>query len=341
VRSNPTASDAGNGAGYAFRVTLDSAAEKMSRLQLVGARLRIDAGTVDVVDSFEQAGVPALLLKGASIASWLYPDRTERPYVDCDLLVAPAQFATAEDVLSAMGYESLLGEMGMPSWWCEHAAWWQRPSDGLCVDLHRTLVGVRVDHATTWQVLSRDATDVLVAGRPVPTLDLPARTLHVALHAAQHGLGWGLAIADLERALAEADDDLWLAAADLAAELDATAAFLAGLRLVPAGRQLVARLRLPDVRSVEAELRAGSPPPLALAFEQLVRARGARARAAMVWRKLVPGVAFMRATDSCAIEDRFGLARAYLRRWSWMIQHAPRGLMAWYRARRSIRRAMR
>jgi hypothetical protein len=322
-------------------VTLDSAAEKMARLQVVGARLRIDAGTADVVEGFEHAGVQALLLKGASIATWLYPDRTQRPYLDCDLLVAPAQFAKAEDVLSAMGYESLLGEMGMPSWWCEHAAWWQRPSDGLCVDLHRTLVGVRVDHATSWQVLSRNTTNVLVAGRPMPTLDLPARTLHVALHAAQHGLGSGLAVADLERALAEADDDLWRAAADIAAELDAAAAFLAGLRLVPAGRELVARLRLPDVRSVEAELRAGSPPPLALAFEQLVRAHGGRTRAAMLWRKLVPSVAFMWDADSYALEDRPGLARAYLRRWWWMIRHAPRGLVAWYRARRSIRRAMR
>ena len=309
----------------------------MSRLQVMGARLRIDAGTADVLDSFDRAEVHALLLKGASIASWLYPDRTERPYIDCDLLVAPAQFAAAEDVLSAMGFESPLGEMGMPSWWCEHAAWWQRPTDGLCVDLHRTLIGVRVDHATAWQVLSRDTTEVLVAGRLVQSLELPARTLHVALHAAQHGLGWGFAIPDLERALACADDGLWLAAAGLAAELDATAAFVAGLRLVPAGRDLLVRLAFPDVRSVDAELRAGSPPPLALAFEQFAQARGARARAAMVWRKLVPSPAFLRDSDSRAREGRLGLARAYLRRWRWLIRHAPRGLAAWCRAHRSVR----
>jgi hypothetical protein len=320
-------------------VAVGDLTEKISRLQGTAARLRIDVGTVEVHDSFERAGIRALLLKGRSIARWLYPNGTGRTYLDCDLLVGPLDFPAAEDALASLGYISLLGEMRMPSWWCAHAAVWHRTSDGMCVDLHRNLIGVGVDEATTWRVLSADPDQVLVAGRRVPTLALPARAMHVALHAAQHGVVWDPAIADLERALDACDDDLWLKAAALADKLQATAAFLAGLRLLPAGKALLARLALPDMRSVEAELRTGSPPPLALGFEQLIQARGHRARAKIVWRKLAPTPAFLRDLDPRAGEGRLGLARAYLRRAVWLLRHAPRGLGAWHRARCSVHRA--
>jgi hypothetical protein len=226
----------------------------------------------------------------------------------------------------------------MPAWWCSHAAVWQRHSDGMTVDLHRTLIGARVDDATVWKTLSADLEEIVVAGRPVPALALPARAMHVVLHAAQHGPGWSTSIADLERALAVGNDELWRGAAALAAQLQATAAFVAGLRLVPAGAELVTRLALPDVRSVEAELRVSSPPPLALGLEQLAQAPGLRARAAIVWRKLAPTPAFLRNWDPRAGDDRLGLARAYLRRLLWLVRRVPRGLQAWLRVRRSVRR---
>jgi Uncharacterised nucleotidyltransferase len=316
----------------------ENSSEKISRLVLHGTRLRVDAGTAEVLERLDRAGAAALLLKGPAIARWLYPDGADRQYVDCDLLVSPADRKAAEDALRSLGYVGLLERWGMPSWWCEHAAVWQRASDGLCVDLHRTLIGIRVDHATAWRVLSADSEKMMVAGRPVPTLARPAQAMHVALHAAQHGLGWAPAIADLERALGAGDDDLWRSAAAVATKLQATAAFVAGLRLAPSGQQLVARLGLPNARSVQAELRAGSPPPLALGFEQLARAPGMRARAAILWRKLAPAPDFLRDSDPRAADGRTGLARAYLRRMLWLLRQAPRGLHAWYRVRRSVRR---
>jgi hypothetical protein len=312
--------------------------EKIEWLAATGARLRIDAATAEAVERFERAGVRAVLLKGPSIARWLYPQGSERAYIDCDLLVGPADFDAAQEVLRSLGYASLLGSMGMPAWWCEHAAVWERQRDGMSVDLHRTLIGVRVDDATAWRVLSADVEEIVVAGRPVPALGLPARALHVALHASQHGPGWPTSITDLERALAIGDDDLWRRAAALAADVDATAALVTGLRLVPAGDRLVSRLGLPNIRSVEAELRAGSSPPLALGFEQLAQARGFRARVEIVWRKLVPTAAFVRSSDPGARAGWVGLARAYARRVLWLVRRAPAGLWAWYGARRSLRR---
>lgn len=314
--------------------------DSIARLAATGARLRLDAATAEVLDGFAVAGVQALLLKGRSIAYWLYADGTERPYEDCDLLVAPTHLKGAEHVLSSLGYVNLLDDLRLPSWWCEHATMWQRRGDGVCVDLHRTLVGVRVDDASAWRVLSAHSEDMAVARRTALALDPSARAMHVALHAAQHPAG-GHAFDDLERALTLVEDELWLAAAAVAVELDAMPAFVAGLRRLPAGARLVTRLALPDVRSVEAELRVGSPPPLALGFEQLVRTRGLWARLEVVWRKAMPGSAFLRETDPRAGESRYGLALAYLRRWRWLVGSAPGGLAAWSRARRSVGRGAR
>ncbi len=164
----------------------------------------------------------------------------------------------------------------------------------------------------------------------------PARAMYVALHAAQHGPGTQPDV-DLERALARSDDALWLRAAALAAQLAATDALVAGLRQAPAGARLVTRLGLPDVRSVGAELRASTAPPLALAFEQLARAPGFRARAEMVWRNFAPGPAQLRRPDPHAARTDWGVVAAYVRRVLWLIRHAPRGFHAWYRARQAVR----
>ena len=312
--------------------------DRIARLAVTAGRLRIDGGTVEVLDRFERVGVGVLLLKGPAIARWLYPQGAERSYVDCDLLVGPADFDAAGEALGSLGYAKVFDDRRMPRWWREHACEWRRANDGLQVDLHRRLVGVGVDDEQAWGALSEDAGEVVVAGRPVPTLALPARALHVALHAAQHGVRCYQPIVDLGGALAVGDDDLWRAAAALAADLHATAAFVAGLRLVPAGQALITRLALPHARSVDSELRASSPPPLALGFEQLARAPGARARAEIAWRKLVPPPAFIRHWDPRAADSRVALARAYARRPLWLLSNAPRGLRAWYRVRRSVER---
>jgi Uncharacterised nucleotidyltransferase len=309
-------------------------ARKLARLAVSGARLRIDGDTVQVLESFARAGIQALVLKGPSIAYWLYANVAERPYFDCDLLVAPGDFDAAERQLRSLGYLPLLDRWGLPSWWYGHAVPWTHPGGRVSVDLHRTLIGVGADHAMAWRVLSAGADEILVGGRRASCLGLPARAMHVALHAAQHGPDTQPA-ADLERALTLGDDDLWREAASLAGQLDATEAFVAGLRLNPEGERLATRLALPHVRSVTTELRASTPPPLALGFERLARERTMRGRAEIVWRNLAPNPRSLRASDPEAAGSRRGLVVAYGRRLAWLAGHAPRGFGAWYRVRRS------
>jgi len=313
----------------------EDSADRVSKLVITASRLALDAGTVEVLRGFERVGVETLLLKGPSIAHWLYTEGEPRTYIDCDLLTAPSSVAIADEVLASLGFTRQFDDRNMPAWWREHATAWERDVDGLTVDLHRTLPGIGVSDDETWRALSAETDVVVVGGHSAPTLALPARALHIALHAAQHGPGWARPIADLERALAAGDADLWLEAAALAAKLDAGDAFAAGLGLVPGGAELAERMRLPPVRSVDAELRAASPPPLALGFEQLARADGMRARAAIVGRKVVPPVDYVRHWDPAAGDSRVGLLRAYVRRPLWIMRRVPRGLEAWWRARRS------
>jgi hypothetical protein len=308
-----------------------------SQLLARASRLRVDAGAAEVLRMFDQAGVQAVLLKGPSIAGWLYAEGEPRTYLDCDLLIAPAAGRAAAQVLQSLGYRRSFDDRGMPGWWREHAGVWVRDGDGLTVDLHSALPGIGVAAEAAWSTLAADTDSVTVAGYRAPTLALPARALHLALHAAQHGVGWARPIADLERALAAGDDQLWITAAVLAEQLEATDAFATGLRLCAAGASLATRLALSTERSVDAELRAVSAPPLALGFERLARAGGNRARLCIVLRKLVPPADFVRHWDPRAAEGRLALLRAYLRRPLWLLRRAPRGLEAWWRARRSVR----
>jgi Uncharacterised nucleotidyltransferase len=314
--------------------------QKLARLAAAGTRLHMDGGTAEVLDSFDRAGVSAIMLKGPSIARWLYTDGTERPYNDCDLLVAPEQFDAAGQTLRALGYEPLLDRWGLPAWWYGHAVTWTHPDGRVGVDLHRTLLGLGVNPATAWRVLSADPDELVVAGRRVRCLGLPARAMHVALHATQHGPGTQPAV-DLERAITLCDDALWVGAARLAAQLDATAAFVAGLRLTPAGARIATRLALPDVRSITAELRASTPPPLALGFEELARARTMRARAEIVWRNVRPQRALLMGSDPRVTTGWRRSVWAYMRRLVWLVRHAPRGFVAWYRVDRSVRHSRR
>jgi Uncharacterised nucleotidyltransferase len=306
-----------------------------SPAQIIAANLHVDAVTAEVVRVFQAQGIQSRLLKGASIAHWLYSPTDPRSYVDCDLLVRPADIDTARTALTTLGFVPEVEEARMPAWWREHAVAWLRTGDSAAVDIHRTLPGIGIQEGRAWEILSGASERIAVGGADVETLAAPARALHVSLHAAQHGPEWGGAVtADLDRALARVDELTWRSAAELAASLDATAAFATGLRLHPQGAELADRLELPHARPADVTLRLGGAPPVALGFEQLAQAAGPIARLRVLARKIVPPPTFIRRWYPPAAESRRGLVVGYLWRPLWLLGHAPAGLRAWLRARR-------
>jgi hypothetical protein len=296
--------------------------------------LHVDRVTAEVVTAMRKAGIRALLLKGPSIAVWLYGDGDARFYRDSDLLVAPDAYRQAGDVVGELGFHHLAYS------WHRDSQTWIRAGDMSCVDLHRSLTGVRASSRTVWQELSAETDTLDVGGIDVEVLRVPARALHVALHAAQHGMDVGRPLEDLRRALRITDQRIWREAVDLARRIDALPAFAAGLRLDPEGVRVAQCLELPTERPPAVALRAGTEIPVAIALQSLTSERSRRARSRLLLRALAPSPRYVRhwATihmsrwPAALRRGRLGLGVTYVWRLIWILLRLPKAITALRRA---------
>jgi hypothetical protein len=284
-----------------------------------------------------QADVSCILVRGPSLTRWLYPQHQTRNYIDVDLLVAPDGFERAERTLESLGFAHVSTMMQRSDDRPVHARTWYRDADSAAVDLHRTIIGARAADAVVWDTMLRETESIQVGGERLDGLNAAATALVVALHVAQHGRQTSKPLDDLRQALDRLPQATWKEAARLARQLDATESLGAGLRLLPRGSSLADDLGLPTALTAESVLRSGTPPPTALGFEWLTHVPGIRAKARLLAGKLAPDVEFMRTWSPLAARGRIGVALAYLWRPLWLAWHAPRGLLAWLRARRSAR----
>jgi hypothetical protein len=298
--------------------------------------LMIDAVTAEVVRALRAADADPIVLKGPTLSHWVGADLT-RPYVDCDLLVAPARVDAAEQVLAGLGFRRYLEGIDLEEHWPHPAVAWQRGKDEL-VDLHRTIWGADAPPERVWDVLAARRSSLRLARLDVAILDVAATALLLALHAAKHGAAHDRPLADLNTALRRLDAETWKEAASLAVSLEAESAFAAGLRLDPVGRTLADDLGLPDRYPAGIALAAGSASHSANTLERLSSANGARAKAAFVAHRVVPPAAWMRAGYPLARRGRAGLVVSY----AWRLVAVPvrlvRALPTWHRAHRSAPR---
>jgi Uncharacterised nucleotidyltransferase len=293
--------------------------------------LALDRQSAELIGELEDAGIPAILLKGPAIATWLYRGRGVRTYGDTDLLVPPDRWELALATLRRLGFEDGLGSMAHPRMESITSHPWARGNQD--VDLHCTLWGLEVPPERVWEVLSARTEAMNVGGREVRVLAPAPRAMHVALHAAQHGYDEGKPVCDLELALEVLPEELWAEAAEVAAELGALGGFATGLRLLPAGRAVAERLGIDREASVDALLRVAHV-PLSQGFEELATTPGLRAKLAVVRGELAPTPDFMRWWSPLARRGRLGLVAAYLWRPLYLALRAGPGLVAWRRARR-------
>lgn len=297
----------------------------------VALALQVDAVTAEVVGAFRSSGIPSILLRGPAVATWLYPDEG-RPYGDMDLLVPARAVSRAATCLEELGFEDVSVAGVLRGDRPPHARTWARQRRDL-VDLHTTVVGVRLPPDDAWAILAEHTAGMNVAGMEIEILREPARALMLVLHAAQHGARSPATLEDLRRALAQLQFATWTHASSLAEQLDAADAFAAGLRLAPDGAEVADALGLPATARVDVAIRAGTAPPMALGFEWLSQTPGWRGKAALTGRKIVPSPTFMRAWSPLAGRGRAGLALAYAWRPIWLALHAGPAFIAWRRAR--------
>lgn len=298
--------------------------------------LKLDAVAAEVTGALSAEGVRSVLLKGPVTARWLYPaDPGARPYRDVDLLVPPHGHATAEVVLTTLGFQRsrparLADEMEL------HGDEWRRESDDAVVDLHRSLHFLEeAPPGLVWQLMAEGTEAFDVAGATVEAPGPAWRTLNVVLHASPEGPPERQSWADLARALDVVDTDLWNKAAALAARLNVEAAMGAGLRLLPQGIELARRLGLPDGPPDRFLLRRDAAPRQVRSVARLAELRGSRRKARYVAQKLFPPPNFLRQWTPLASRSRLGLAAAYGLRLVWSLARLPPALVGWARIRRN------
>jgi len=263
-----------------------------ARMSGVRGRATLDATACEVLAAFRVAGVDALLLKGPALARLLYAEGETRGYSDVDLLVSPADLPSARAALAEAGYHDVSGALGIDDVaGILHAETWvgSDPQGHQTVDLHLRLPGARAPVQAAWDALVAHRTSIDLAGQTVPVLDRVGLAVHLATHAAQHGTGHAKALVDLQLGLERWPAEVWRDAAQLADEIDATAAFATGLRVVAAGAELSAELGLPSTAGLEWELANREARPRGTFHVEAWRnARGLRERADLLRRALLP-----------------------------------------------------
>lgn len=289
----------------------------VARAALDSRRAQLDANAAEAFHAFGQAGIDAILLKGAAVADALYRSGEPRGYFDVDVLISPVQRTAAGEVLSTLGYENFREVRGIDDVrGVLHADLWLRRgfvSGPMIIDLHWRLDGCRAPDTVAWEALSRERASVQLAGSTVPTLGVPGMALSVALHVAQHGVADVKAVGDLGRALERWPLEVWREAASLAEEVGGDEAFAAGLRLVPPGRRLADQLGLGSAERLLWDIaNRDSRPRGTFHLEALAEARSARQKADVIRRALLPSPTWMRWEMSWATRSRAHLALAYL-----------------------------
>jgi hypothetical protein len=287
------------------------------RARLTARAPGLDAAAREACDALTAAGVDALLLKGRSVARMLYRPGEHRGYFDVDLLAAPSDLASAGAVLAALGYVNVSEMQGVDDVaGILHEQHWSRLVPGfgnVSIDLHWRLPGCEARPDAVWSALSRHRVTIELGGGRVPALDRAGLAVHLALHAAQHGAGDAKALGDLGRALSRWPYDTWEQATRLAGELQALGMFAAGLRLLVAGVGRADELGLPHAEEELWQIAHRDDRPRGVFhLTAFCDAAGARERARIVRRALLPKRAWIVREHPWAATGRYRLFTAYL-----------------------------
>jgi hypothetical protein len=300
---------------------------------------RLDAATAEIFRAFSASRIDALLLKGPALAALLYRRGEVRGYSDIDLLVAPQDLASARASLGELGYAKAGAPGIVDVAGVAHAESWVAAGSVetyRLIDLHLWLAGSRVPASAAWDRLAARRTQIELCGRRVPVLNEEGQAMHLALHAAQHGSSYVRGQHELTLALERWPRRVWEEAAGLAAEIDAVAAFAAGLRLLPRGAELAKALDLPATDQLDWELRhIASRPRGTFHLQALAEERGLVARAEVLRHALLPSRAWIAREHPWARSGGATLVLAYLVH----LMRAPAWAVSAWRFRRRSRRA--
>ncbi len=268
----------------------------------------------------QDAGIPTILLKGPSIARWLYPSGG-RTYVDTDLLVPAGEFSRAETVLRSLGFTELLQgfhpfELGVKP--VVETAFARRPELGLgpggTVDLHRNLPMLRAPDELLWEAFSAETEVFAIRDVELRVLGRTALALHVVIHAVQHRFELHTN-EDLRRAITAMPVDDWRPVADLAQRLGVTEILGLGLRHHAAGAEIADSLTLACLSPADPWAWMQSAPRGSASLTEFWPALPLRAKVRRIRWTLLPSPAKIRYVSGLPDAHGHKLLLAYVRWW--------------------------
>ncbi len=161
-------------------------------LRAAASNLILARQLLPLIETFGRARVPVLLIKGAILASTVYPDPALRPMGDIDLIVRLEHGDRAVEILEELGYVPVEAEaFGSFTRTATHALAYHRPGQsGFAVELHHILASeVRSVPQADEEWFWAHTVSIPVCGCPVLTLNAEASLLHLCVHLVSHH-GW-------------------------------------------------------------------------------------------------------------------------------------------------------
>ncbi|MGB6720363.1 MAG: nucleotidyltransferase family protein, partial [Terracidiphilus sp.] len=148
------------------------------------------AELIHLLNTFDIAGIPILPYKGIVLAASVYNDLAARPAGDLDLLIHSKHLAQATALLLERGYRQIgsFQADGIPIAFDNHEYVFERPSDGLVVELRWKLDFIygrfRRNLDMDWACANRRT--AVVAGFEVPDMAPETTLLVLCMHGSKH-----------------------------------------------------------------------------------------------------------------------------------------------------------
>jgi hypothetical protein len=157
-----------------------------------GRNILLYGDLIRALRALSEAGIPAIVLKGAALADTIYPSLADRPMNDADLLVRPADHDRARAALESVGYRFVPEQRWRFSpFESEFTGEMQfRRGERAVIELHWELTSVEwlrrlagLDTEALW----REARPFAIGGIQALQLSTCDTLLHLCLHLSAHG----------------------------------------------------------------------------------------------------------------------------------------------------------
>jgi hypothetical protein len=149
----------------------------------------------DLLGALHSAHIPVVVLKGAFLADWVYPDLALRPMSDIDLLVRAEDLDRAAAALDGIGCRIVHDSDARRNVRERHHHWIFRgapPADGIPIEVHWDLHPSESRFRTDLDGLWRRAQPVQLAGASAFVLSPEDHLVYLISHAARHRFRQGL-----------------------------------------------------------------------------------------------------------------------------------------------------